>query len=120
VKKGHKNFGAYGKIQRTTKCYVFFFDESKKVTVQIVPTSVEHFSDSIGSSPDNSTASVEGVNGGGPCEDFGGVGLLAAVSLNSNPKKRPNRRSSPMIPMTDDMRSNVNSSLALSSVNAFE
>ncbi|KAL3827116.1 hypothetical protein ACHAXA_002351 [Cyclostephanos tholiformis] len=124
VKRGHKNFGAYGKIQRTTKCYVFFFDESKKATVQIASTSVERFSDSIGSSPtvinvettahcdvsDNSTASVKGVNGGGPCEDFGGVGLSAAFSPNSNPKKRPNRRSSPMIPVADDMRSNVNSS----------
>jgi hypothetical protein len=42
VKKGHKKFGAYGTIQRTTKRYVFFFNESEKVTVQIASTSIEH------------------------------------------------------------------------------
>jgi hypothetical protein len=93
VKKGHKYFDARGKIERTTKCFVFFSDEKMKKRIRISPISLERFANSNGSLTtvsrlENASCDVTGknttslgaVDGGGACESFGGIGLSTAIS----------------------------------------
>ena len=92
VKGGHKNFGACGKIQKRTKCYVFFLDESTKSTIKITPQFLEDASsnNSVSTASTVSTSysdrnvksaiSLGGIDGVGACEGFPGVGLPGAVS----------------------------------------
>ena len=92
VKGGHKNFGACGKIQKRTKCYVFFLEESTKSTIKITPKFLEDASsnNSVSTASTVSTSysdrnvksaiSLGGIDGVGACEGFPGVGLPGAVS----------------------------------------
>jgi len=92
VKRGHKNFGACGKIQKRTKCYVFFLEESTKSTIKITPKFLEDASsnNSVSTASTVSTSYSDmnvksaiplgGIDGVGACEGFPGVGLPGAVS----------------------------------------
>ncbi|KAL3778522.1 hypothetical protein ACHAW5_005648 [Stephanodiscus triporus] len=104
AKRDHRHFDARGKIEKITKCYVFFYDERTKTRIQIKPTFLECCANSnvsltIVSTVETAscdvigenTASLGGVDGEEACEGSGeGV---AADATSCSTKRANNRRS---------------------------
>jgi hypothetical protein len=89
VQRGHTKFGSRGIIQKKTKCFIFFTDDSTQSIIKISPKFLQYSdsysNESIATASQGSTSSNEHerqmlpvgkINGGRVCEELKGLSAL--------------------------------------------